>query len=182
MVIKNMSRIGKKPISIPENTTVSLNDGLLLVKGPKGEISRKFNDNIKISVEDNSVKLTPAKKDNFSQVLWGTYASHVANMVSGVNSGFEKKLVIEGIGFKAEVKGDSIVLNVGFSHPVELKIPGGINVVTEKDSIKISGIDKEMVGQFAAKVRDVKKPEPYKGKGIHYEGEQIRRKQGKKSA
>ncbi len=181
---KKMSRIGKKTIIIPQDTAVSLEDGLLTVKGPKGETARKFKDNVSIlvSTEEKTIKLEPAKGDQFSRILWGTYASHISNMIAGVNGGFEKKLGIEGVGFKAEIKGNVLVLNVGFSHPVEIAVPDGLKVSAEKNVITVSGFDKELVGQFAAKVRSVKKPEPYKGKGIHYEGEHIRRKQGKKSA
>jgi len=176
-----MSRIGKKPIDIPKGNTVSLKDGDLTVKGPKGEISRKFNPEIEIVVSEEEISLNPKKSDVFTNSLWGTYASHIKNMVEGVNKGFEKKLIIEGVGFKAEVKEKELVMNLGFSHPVTVPIPEGITATSEKGNISISGVDKELVGQFTAKIRSFKKPEPYKGKGIRYEGEIIRRKQGKKS-
>ena len=176
-----MSRVGKKPIDIPKGNTVSLKDGDLTVKGPKGEISRKFNPEIEIVVSEEEISLNPKKSDVFTNSLWGTYASHIKNMVEGVNKGFEKKLIIEGVGFKAEVKEKELVMNLGFSHPVTVPIPEGITATSEKGNISISGVDKELVGQFTAKIRSFKKPEPYKGKGIRYEGEIIRRKQGKKS-
>ena len=176
-----MSRLGKKPIVIPEGTEVSFNDGIFNVKGPNGELKREFKNDIKIEIKGKEVILTKAKKNNFTQALWGTYASHITNMISGVNTPFEKKLIVEGIGFKSSVTGDKLVMSLGFSHPVEFEIPKDLKVTAEKNLITISGIDKEKVGQFTAKIRSRKKPEPYKGKGIRYEGEVIRRKQGKKA-
>lgn len=176
-----MSRIGKKPITIPKDTTVTIQDGLLSVKGPQGELSRQFNSTIEIEVSGETITLKPKKQDLQTLTLWGTYASHIWNMVEGVNKPFEKKLVIEGIGFRAEVKGTKLVMLLGFSHPVEMEIPAGLKVKVEKENMTITGIDKESVGQFAAQVREVKKPEPYKGKGIHYHDERVRRKQGKRA-
>jgi len=147
-----------------------------------GEISRVFRDSeITINIAD-TVTLVPKRNDVFSRALWGTYASHIKNMLAGVNKAYEKKLILEGVGFKSEVAGTSLNLALGFSHPVKMAIPEGLNVKAEKNVITISGIDKEKVGQFASQVRSMKKPEPYKGKGFRYEGEVIRRKQGKKSA
>lgn len=178
-----MSRIGKKPILIPEKTEVSISEGEICVKGPLGELSRIFRPKeVSITIKDGNVVLAPANDAKDSQALWGTYASHIGNMVKGVNEAYEKKLIIEGVGFKAEVSGDNVVLNVGFSNPVILKIPPIIKTSVEKNIISISGIDKEVVGQFAAQIRASKKPEPYKGKGIRYENEIIRRKQGKRAA
>lgn len=176
-----MSRIGKKPIEIPKGTTVTIQNGLLTVKGPKGELSRSFKPDVEIEISNEEINLKPKKLDLQSRVLWGTYASHVSNMLEGVNKSFEKKLVIEGIGYRAEVKGNKLVMSLGFSHPVEFDIPAELKVTAEKENLTISGIDKELVGQFAAKVREVKKPEPYKGKGIRYHDERVRRKQGKRS-
>ncbi|MCR4310967.1 MAG: 50S ribosomal protein L6, partial [Candidatus Taylorbacteria bacterium] len=133
-------------------------------------------------VTDGVLHLELKKKDLTTLALWGTYAAHATNMVTGVSKGFEKKLILEGIGFKSEVKGTDLILNIGFSHPVKVPIPSGFTVKAEKGVITITGIDCEAVGQFAAKVRDLKKPEPYKGKGIRYETEIIKRKQGKKTA
>ena len=175
-----MSRVAKKPIAIPEKTTVTVEKGLVSVKGPKGEISRTFRPGIEIVVGGNEVTLTLKRPED--AVLWGTYASHVRNMIKGVVEGFEKKLIVEGIGFKSDVKGSELVMSLGFSHLVKMAIPAGIKVTAEKNIISVSGVDKEAVGEFAASVRAKKKPEPYKGKGIRYENEVIRRKQGKKAA
>jgi len=177
-----MSRIGKQPIAIPDGTEVSLKDGIFSVKGPKGTLSRKFRSEIKIEIKDKEVILSPALKSNLAKALWGTYASHISNMIMGVNTLFEKKLIVEGIGFKSNVEGSKLTMNLGFSHPVEIQIPESLTVVSEKNLITITGINKEEVGAFAAMVRSKKKPEPYKGKGIRYENEVIRRKQGKKAA
>ncbi len=178
-----MSRIAKLPIPIPEKTEVTLADGVLTVKGPKGMITRAVKNDVVILLDAGTVTLKPKNDaDIFSRALWGTYASHVKNMIAGVNTGYQKKLILEGVGFKSEVKGKNLELALGFSHGVSVPIPEGLTVTAEKNNIMISGIDKEMVGQFAAKVRAMKKPEPYKGKGFRYEGEVIRRKQGKKAA
>jgi large subunit ribosomal protein L6 len=146
-----------------------------------GELSRPLHPLIDIKVEGQEVKVEPKRLTLESKALWGTYASHVKNMVAGVNAPFVKKLILEGIGYKSEVKGDKIVFALGFSHPVEVAIPASLKVTAEKNAITVSGSDKEEVGAFAAKLRDLKKPEPYKGKGMRYDGEVIRRKQGKKS-
>ncbi len=177
-----MSRIGKKLITLPEKTELSVSDNLLTVKGPLGELSRTLHPVIEIQVNGNEVTVVPRKTTLESRALWGTYASHITNMVSGVNKPFEKKLILEGIGFKSEVRGDKIVLALGFSHPVEVAIPTTLKVTAEKNVITISGSNKEEVGHFAAQLRALKKPEPYKGKGMRYDGEVIRRKQGKKTA
>jgi len=177
-----MSRVGKQIIIIPDKTTVSLSGGALLVKGPKGELTRSFKPDVAITVGEKEITLKPERNNIFTRSLWGTYASHISNMIQGVNKPFEKKLIVEGIGYRAEMKGKSLVLQVGFSHPVEISVPEGLSVTAEKNVISVSGTDKESVGEFTAKVRAVKKPEPYKGKGIRYDGEVIRRKQGKKTA
>lgn len=176
-----MSRIGKKGIVIPDKTEVSINSGTVLVKGPKGSLQRNFRSDISIAIDGKNISLTPVKENNQTKALWGTYASHIKNMVKGVNEGFEKKLVLEGVGFKSQVSGNKLVLALGFSHPVEVEIPQGLNVKAEKNLLTVSGIDKELVGSFSAKVRALKKPEPYKGKGFRYFDEVIRRKQGKRS-
>lgn len=176
-----MSRLGKKGIDIPEKTEVSFKDGVLTVKGPKGELSRIFNDKIEIKVEDGHVSLKPKGEDGQTQSLWGTYASHINNMIKGVNEFFEKKLIVEGVGFRVEMKGKELVFHLGFSHPKSIDIPEGIEVSVEKNNISISGSNKEVVGQFAANIKALRKPEPYKGKGIRYKDEVIRRKQGKKA-
>ena len=176
-----MSRIGKQPIVIPEKTEVVKNDSVITVKGPQGVLTREFGSEIEITIGDKEVSLKPLNDSNFANALWGTYASHLKNMVEGVNKPFEKKLVIEGVGFKVEGSGEELILSLGFSHKVNVKIPKELNVVVEKNTITVSGINKELVGQFTANIRALKKPEPYKGKGIRYEGEVVRRKQGKKS-
>lgn len=176
-----MSRIGKQQIEIPEKTDVSIKDETIVVKGPKGELSKKFRPNILIEIKDKKVILSPKDETIETMSLWGTYASHIMNMIDGVNKGFQKKLIIEGIGYKVALSGDTVVLNIGFSHPVNIKIPAGLSVLIEKNVITVSGIDKEAVGQFTAILRSKKEPEPYKGKGIRYFDEIIKRKEGKKS-
>lgn len=177
-----MSRLGKKTIIIPATTEVTISDEVISVKGPLGSLSLDTHPKVKIEKTEEGILVSPRSKDLHSQAMWGTYASHVRNMIEGVTKGYITKLIIEGIGFKADVKGEEIVMALGFSHPVKVAIPAGIKVTIEKGVVTINGIDKNAVGQFAAKIRSLKKPEPYKGKGIRYEGEVIRRKQGKKSA
>ena len=176
-----MSRLGKQPIALPNGVEATVADGTLTVKGPKGTLSREIREEVKVSVADGSIAVEPANETKLARALWGTTASHATNMVQGVTEGFEKVLEIEGVGYRAETQGTKIVLNVGFSHPVELDFPEGVTAEVEKNVIKITGIDKEAVGQYAANVRKVRKPEPYKGKGIRYQGEYIIRKQGKKA-
>jgi large subunit ribosomal protein L6 len=177
-----MSRIGKQIINLPEKTDIVIENGLVTVKGPGGELSKVINPMIEVKVADRQVTLSPKRETIESRALWGTYASHIKNMVNGVNTPFQKKLILEGIGFKSEVKGEEIVFALGFSHPVHVAIPSGIKVTAEKNVITVSGINKEQVGEFTAKLRDYKKPEPYKGKGMRYADEVVKRKQGKKSA
>ena len=169
-------------MSIPAGVTVTFDAHAVRVKGPKGELTRSLRDEIIFKQEDGVITSEPRRNDKFSRSLWGTYMSHTANMISGVVTPFEKKLLVEGVGFKWEVKGSDLHLSLGFSHPVTMAIPQGVSVTADKGSLTISGIDKEAVSLFAMKVRQLKKPEPYKGKGIRYSTEVIRRKQGKKSA
>jgi len=176
-----MSRIGKKPIPIPTGVEVKMEDGVIAVKGPLGELRRSFKGDIEIKIGEKEIVLSPRKETGAAMALWGTYASHIGNMVDGVTKGFEKKLIVDGVGFKAQVEGRDLALSLGFSHPVKAAIPEGIKVSVEKNVISVSGIDKEAVGSFSAKVRMLKKPEPYKGKGIRYENEIVRRKAGKKA-
>ncbi|MCI5108380.1 MAG: 50S ribosomal protein L6 [Candidatus Pacebacteria bacterium] len=176
-----MSRLSKKPITIPQGTEVSISDGNLTVKGSLGTLSRMFKDDISIEVTPEGVALKPKRKNLFTKALVGTYASHIKNMIDGVNKEYEKKLIVEGVGFKADVEGTDLKMALGFSHPVIVAIPEGLKVTSLKNEITIVGMDKELVGQYAAKIRAMKKPEPYKGKGIRYIDEVIRRKQGKKA-
>ncbi|MEK7175399.1 MAG: 50S ribosomal protein L6 [Patescibacteria group bacterium] len=176
-----MSRIGKKEIVIPVGITVTQNGPNFSVKGPLGTLNKIFRDEITIVISGDKINLNPVRNDKFSKALWGTYASHINNMIQGVQKPYQKKLILEGIGFKSEIKNNEFNFALGFSHPVIFKIPAGITATAEKNIITMTGIDKELVGSFAASVRALKKPEPYKGKGFHYEGEVIRRKQGKKT-
>ncbi|HEU5114426.1 MAG TPA: 50S ribosomal protein L6 [Candidatus Paceibacterota bacterium] len=175
-----MSRVAKKPITIPEKTTVAVNGQTVSVKGPLGEISRDFKPGISFAIDNGAVTVSLNRPEDY--VLWGTYASHLKNMIKGVNQGFVKKLIVEGIGFKSDVKGAKLDLALGFSHPISIEIPKDLKVTAEKNIITISGVSNEKVGEFASKIRALKKPEPYKGKGIRYDNEVIRRKQGKKAA
>jgi large subunit ribosomal protein L6 len=177
-----MSRIAKKPIALPPKTEATFASGVLTVKGPLGELKKNFRADINVEIANGAVTLTPAHESLQAKALWGTYASHLKNMIAGVNKAYEKRLIVEGIGFKADVKGKDLVMAVGFSHPVVVPIPTDLKVVSDKNGISVSGIDCEKVGQFAAQVRAIKKPEPYLGKGIRYSDEVIRRKQGKKAA
>ncbi len=177
-----MSRLAKRPIAVPAKTEVTVSGGSLTVKGPKGTLQKPIHRMVTIEVGSEGVQVSPKGSSLESRALIGTYASHLRNMITGVNTGFTKKLFIEGVGFKWEVQGKTLNLALGFSHPVKMAIPEGLTVVAEKGALSISGFDKELVGQFAADIRAMKKPEPYKGKGIRYDGEVIRRKQGKKAA
>lgn len=175
-----MSRIGKKPILIPKGVEVKADKFLVTVKGPKGELNLKIHPHVTITVSADQVTiavLDPKLKDD--KALWGLFGSLIKNMVLGVTSGFGKKLEINGVGFRAQASGDKINLNLGFSHPVEFVLPKGIKAEIEKNVISLSGIDKQLVGETAAQIRALKLPEPYKGKGIKYSDEIIRKKAGK---
>jgi large subunit ribosomal protein L6 len=177
-----MSRLAKRPIPIPQKTEISVSGGLITVTGPKGTLKKPLHRYISVEVGDDGVQVSKKSTSREAQALVGTFASHVRNMLSGVNTGFQKKLIVEGVGFKWDVAGKTLNLSLGFSHPVKMDIPEGLTVTAERNALTIAGFDKEVVGQFAANVRAHKKPEPYKGKGIRYDGEVIRRKQGKKAA
>lgn len=176
-----MSRVGKQIITIPAGVEVKLQDSAVIVKGSKGEITRPVRDEVEIKLENGTVVSSPRLNSKFAKSLWGTYMSEIKSMIAGVQTPFEKKLLIEGVGFKWAVQGDTLNLSLGFSHPVNMKIPKGLTVTAEKGELKISGVDKALVTGFAMEIRRMKKPEPYKGKGIRYETETIRRKEGKKS-
>ncbi len=173
-----MSRIGKKPIIIPAGVEVKITDDLVEVKGPKGELSQRIRPEVGVEIKENEV-IVSLKTE--AKAYWGLTRSLIANMVKGVTEGYEKKLEIEGLGFKAAMEGETLVLNVGFSHQVKLSSPENIKFAVEKKTITVTGINKELVGQIAANIRKVKPPEPYKGKGIRYAGEIIKRKAGKKT-
>jgi len=175
-----VSRIGKLPVEIPANTTINLANNLLIVKGPKGQLSRQLNGKVNVEYKDNQVSVKRNNDSKESLSLHGLTRALVANMVEGVTSGFTKKLQIVGIGYKAEMKGNNLLLTIGYSHPIYVAVPDDIKISTPSPTdIEISGIDKELVGKVAAKIRSFRKPEPYKGKGIKYDNEQVRRKAGK---
>lgn len=175
-----MSRLAKKPIAVGK-TEVSVSGDTLTVKGAKASLSKRIHPAVSISVAPEGVSIAPANNSRLAKALTGTYASHVKNMVAGVEAPYTKKLILEGVGYRMEVKGKDVVLTVGFSHTVALPIPEDITATVEKNVMKLESANKESLGQFAANVRAIKPPEPYLGKGIRYEGEVIRRKQGKKA-
>ena len=179
-----MSRIGNKTITIPSGTEVTVKEGNeVTVKGPKGTLTRQFHPLIKINVEDGQVKCTRPNEEKHTKQLHGTTRAIINNMIVGVNEGYTKKLGIEGIGYKAELKGKNLNLSLGFSHQIVVPGEEGIKIeVPDPNTIIVSGIDKQRVGEIAALIRSYRKPEPYKGKGVHYEGEHIRRKEGKTAA
>jgi large subunit ribosomal protein L6 len=175
-----MSRIGKAPISVPDKVTVSLNGLSVTVKGPKGELSRTLPDGVSISQEGNTLQVSPVNESRRSRERHGLSRTLVANMVEGVSQGFTRKLEIVGVGYRAAVQGKKLVVSAGYSHPVEMLPPEGVTFTVENNTnVFVSGADKELVGNEAAKVRAIRPPEPYKGKGIKYEGEKILRKAGK---
>ncbi|GAA0381053.1 50S ribosomal protein L6 [Bacillus horti] len=175
-----MSRIGKKPIELPAGVQINLNDNTLTVKGPKGELTRNLHPDMILKIDEKEIVVERPSDNKNHRALHGTTRSIVANMVEGVTNGYEKKLELVGVGYRASKSGEKLVLAVGYSHPVEMVPEKGIEVeVPEQTKITIKGIDKERVGEFAANVRAVRAPEPYKGKGIKYAGERIRRKEGK---
>ncbi|AII44832.1 MAG: 50S ribosomal protein L6 [Synechococcus sp. BS301-5m-G54] len=175
-----MSRIGKNPVPLPDKVTVSLDGLTVKVKGPKGELERTLPEGVSVSQEENTIVVTPSTTKRFSRERHGLCRTLVANMVEGVSNGYSKSLEIVGVGSRAQVKGKTLVVSAGYSHPVEMEPPDGITFKVENNTkVIVSGIDKELVGNEAAKVRAIRPPEPYKGKGIKYEGERILRKAGK---
>jgi large subunit ribosomal protein L6 len=177
-----MSRTGKLPITIPAGTDVQVSAAEITVKGKGGTLVRPMHPAVKITVSGQEATVAPANSTRVAKALWGTYAAHLRNMIAGVNTPFVKKLEIQGIGYRAELSGKQLKMALGFSHPVLVSVPEGITATVDKNIITITGANKEAVGQFAASVRAIKKPEPYKGKGIRYEGEVVRQKAGKKAA
>ncbi len=175
-----MSRIGKKPIQIPAGVDVTVNGHTVSVKGPKGALSETLHDHVTVTKDGAVLNVTIAdESEKKDRSLWGLSATLINNMIIGVIKGYEKKLELVGVGYRAAMLGKDIKIEVGYSHPVIFKLPAGITATAEKTMITISGIDKQMVGEMAAQIRRIRPPEPYKGKGIKYEGEQIRRKAGK---
>lgn len=178
-----MSRLGKLPVKLNSGTTAELKAGVLTVKGPKGELKQAIHEQVNIEIKEGEVLVTVKNPDiKKERALWGLFRSLINNMAVGVNDGFERKLQVNGVGYRVAMQGTKLVLSVGFSHPVEMELPQGISGKVEANVITVSGIDKQAVGEFAAQVRKVKKPEPYKGKGIKYLEEVIRRKEGKTAA
>ncbi|NCO24906.1 50S ribosomal protein L6 [Candidatus Parcubacteria bacterium] len=177
-----MSHIGKKSINIPEGVEVKIEGNVLKAKGPKGEGFLNIPDSLKVEISNNSLNVSPIRDEKDTKALWGTTRAHLNNLIKGLTQGFQKDLEIEGVGYRVNVEGKNLVLKVGYINPVSLEIPDDIEVNIEKNSISVSGNSKEKVGQFAANIKAVKPVEPYKGKGIHYKGERIRRKAGKKIA
>ncbi len=175
-----MSRLAKKPIPASK-ATVSVTGGVLSVKGAGGTLTKRVHPSVDIAILDTGISVTPKDRSRLSKALTGTFASHVRNMMQGVETPFSKKLILEGVGYRVELKGKDLILTVGFSHPVSIAVPEDVTVKIEKNHITLTSPDKESVGQFSANIRRIKPPEPYLGKGIRYDGEVIRRKQGKKA-
>lgn len=174
-----MSRIGKMPITIPGGVKVEISEKEVIVSGPKGNLNKKLPYGVEVKIEGNIVKVVSKSEGINSRAIQGTIRSIIANMVKGVADGWTKKLEMIGTGYRAELSGNKLVLSIGYSHPVELTAPPGISFEVDKTQIAVSGADKQLVGQVAAKIRDVRPPEPYKGKGIMYQDEVVRRKPGK---
>lgn len=176
-----MSRLAKKPIAIPSKVTVTTDGGVLSVKGPVATLAMNIHPSITMDVTSEGIQIAPANESKLARALTGTFAAHARAMMSGVETPFKKVLTMKGVGFKVELRGRDLVFNVGFSHQVTMTIPEGLDAKVEKLNITVEGADKQKVGQFAAEIRAIKPPEPYLGKGIAYENEVIRRKQGKKA-
>ena len=176
-----MSRIGKKPVTIPSGVTANIEGAVLSVKGPKGTLTMPLRDEISYTMEEGGISVQPANDTKRARAFWGMQRTMVQNLVTGVSEGFTKKLLITGVGYRAAAQGRNLKLQLGYSHDVNIDVPEGIEVKTpDNTTIEISGSDKQMVGQLAAEIRQWRKPEPYKGKGIKYDGEFIFRKEGKK--
>jgi large subunit ribosomal protein L6 len=174
-----MSRVGKKPIPIPKGVSVTIDPAKIAVKGPKGTLSVDRNDNIDVAQEDGALVFKPRSETKEARAAFGLMRALCANLVRGVNEGFVRELEINGVGYRAEVKGDTVTFQLGYSHPIDFKLPAGVSAKVEKNLLTLSGIDKAVLGQTAAKIRALRPPEPYKGKGIKYKEETILRKVGK---
>jgi large subunit ribosomal protein L6 len=178
-----MSRVGKQPITIPSGVQVTIADGRIVVKGPKGQLERTLNPLVVVAQNGDTLSVTVGEPEEKRQrSLWGLTQRLVANMITGVTTGYSKQLEINGVGYKAVVQGKKLVLSLGYSHPIEFPFPAGIDISVEKNLVTVSGFDNELVGETAAEIRGFRKPEPYKGKGIKYTTETIRRKAGKAAA
>ena len=176
-----MSRVGSSPIPIPGGVTLALADGIVTAKGSNGELSMPLPPEVELEIGDGNAVVKPKSNSKSSRSLWGTTRSLVNNLVTGVTTGFTKNLTIHGVGYRAQMRGNTLVLSLGYSHPVEMEVPEGLKVSVENNTqVNISGANKQVLGQFASEVRAKRPPEPYKGKGVRYEGEQILRKEGKK--
>jgi large subunit ribosomal protein L6 len=174
-----MSRVGKKPIEISDKIKITYSDRILTVSGDKGTLTRTIHPDVNLNIEDNSLTVTIENMDKKTRSLWGMTRAIVANMVTGVTQGFERALEINGIGYRAEINGKNILFNLGYSHPIDFPLPEGISAIIEKNIIKLSGIDKDLLGYTASTIRSLRPPEPYKGKGVKYAEEYIQRKAGK---
>ncbi len=175
-----MSKIGKKPIPIPKDTIVEINDNEIHIKGKKGELSRKIPEALNVKVVDNSIVVERRNDLKETKAIHGTFRALINNMIVGVNEGFQKALILQGVGYKAQIQGKKLIINLGYTHPIEMEPPPGIEFGVEKDiKIYVRGFDKELVGQIAANIRKLRDPDPYKGKGVRYEEEIIRKKAGK---
>lgn len=178
-----MSRVGKLPIPLPNGTQAKIENNFIVVKGPKGELKQEMHNLVKIEIDEKEIKVAVKdQEDKRQRALWGLFRNLIRNMVVGVNDGYEKKLEIVGVGYRVAASGSKLTLNVGYSHPVDFPLPQGISVKVEGNVISLNGIDKQLLGETAAQIRRTRKPEPYKGKGIKYFGEIIKRKAGKAAA
>lgn len=177
-----MSRIGKQPVEVPDKVNVTITNTSIEVKGPKGQLNYNFNPGVLVTQEEKNILVKPADASTKSRALWGLTRTLISNMVTGVTTGFTKNLEFTGVGYKAAVQGTKLVLNLGYSHPIEFELPKGVEAKVNKNVIELSSLDKELLGLAAAKIRDFRKPEPYKGKGIKYADEVIIRKAGKTGA
>ena len=177
-----MSRIGRWPIPIPKNAEIKLQDGIITIKGPKGQLQRKVHPKVQVNIDNSEIVIAVSDNTKESKPLHGLFRVLIGNMVKGVTEGFERSLEIVGVGYRAEMQGRNAIFNLGYSHPINYELPEGIEAKIDKNRVTVSGIDKELVGMTAAKIRSFRKPEPYKGKGIKYVDEVIRKKAGKAGA